>query len=113
MGKFSKVFTNVKNGITGYNRTGYFKATQKWNRSHQKRGGYAGGWAAIAFGNIVNAHSSAEELVETFLLDKEDNTYGCDSYERSYKEQYDIAEQIYQYRSEENTSELQSPDNIS
>lgn len=96
MGKFSKVFTNVKNGITGYNRTGYFKATQKWNRSHQKRGGYAGGWAAIAFGNIVNAHSSAEELVETFLLDKEDNTYGCDSYERSYKEQYDIAEQIYQ-----------------
>lgn len=95
MGKFSKVFTNIGHGITGKGRTGFFKATQKWNRSHQKRGGYAGGWAAIAFGNIVNAHSSAEELVETFLLDKEDNTYDCDAYKLAYKEQYDIAEQIY------------------
>lgn len=96
MGKFSQVFTNVKNGITGKGRTGYFKVTQKWNRSHQKRGGYAGGWGAIAFGNIINAHSSAEDIVETFSLDKEENDYGCDAYERSYQEQYDIAEQIYQ-----------------
>lgn len=96
MGKFSQVFTNVKNGFTGRGRTGFFKATQKWNRSHQKRGGYAGGWGAIAFGNIIKAHSSAEELVETFSLDKEENDYNCDSYERSYQEQYDIAEQIYQ-----------------
>lgn len=96
MGKFSSIFTNVKNGITGYQRTGYFKATQKWNRKHEKRGGYAGGWAAIAFKNIVDAHSSAEDLVEVFLLDKEENDYGCDAYERSYQEQYDVAEQIYQ-----------------
>lgn len=96
MGKFSKVFTNIGHGITGKGRTGYFKATQKWNRSHQKRGGYAGGWAAIAFGNIINAHSSAEDIVDTFSLDKEENGYDCDAYERAYKEQYDIAEQIYQ-----------------
>lgn len=96
MGKFSKVFTNIGHGITGKGRTGYFKATQKWNRSHQKRGGYAGDWAAIAFGNIVNAHSSAEELIETFSLDQEENGYECDAYQRAYKEQYDIAEQIYQ-----------------
>lgn len=96
MGKFSKVFTNIGHGITGKGRTGYFKATQKWNRSHQKRGGYAGGWAAIAFGNIINAHSSAEDIVDTFSLDKEENGYDCDAYKCSYKEQYDIAEQIYQ-----------------
>lgn len=95
MGKFSQVFTNIGHGITGKGRTGYFKVTQKWNRSHQKRGGYAGGYGAITFGNIINAHSSAEDIVETFSLDKEDNNYGCDAYERSYKEQYDIAEDIY------------------
>lgn len=96
MGKLSQVFTNVKNGITGKGRTGYFGITQKWNRKHEKRGGYAGGWAAIAFGNIVNAHSSSDDIVDTFSLDKEANEYGCDAYERAYKEQYDIAQQIYQ-----------------
>lgn len=96
MGKFSQVFTNIGHGITGKGRTGYFKATQKWNRSHQKRGGYAGGWAAIAFGNIINAYSSAEDIVDIFALDKEENNYGCDAYERAYKEQYDIAQEIYQ-----------------
>ncbi|MCM1526693.1 MAG: hypothetical protein NC091_05545 [Bacteroides sp.] len=102
MGKFSQVFTKAKSGIanighgfTGKGRTGYFSVTQKWNRSHQKRGGYAGGWAAIAFGNIINAHSSPEDVVETFSLDKE-NDYGCTAYADAFKEQYDIAEQIYQ-----------------
>lgn len=96
MGKFSQVFKNIGHGITGKGRTGYFKVTQKWNRSHQKRGGYAGGYGAITFGNIINAHSSAEDIVETFSLDKEENDYGCDAYERSYQEQYDIAQEIYQ-----------------
>lgn len=96
MGKLSSIFTNIGHGITGKGRTGYFKATQKWNRKREKKGGYAGGYGAITFGNIVNAHSSAEDIVEVFSLDKEDNNYGCDAYERSYREQYDIAEQIYQ-----------------
>lgn len=96
MGKLSQVFTNIGHGITGKGRTGYFKATQKWNRNHQKRGGYAGGYGAITFGNIINAHSSAEDIVDTFSLDKEENGYECDAYERAYKEQHDIAEQIYQ-----------------
>lgn len=88
--------TNFKNGFTGKGRTGFFSITQKWNRSRQKKGGYAGGWAAIAFGNIVKAHSSPEEIVDTFGLNKAENNYGCDAYERAYGEQYDIAEQIYQ-----------------
>lgn len=96
MGKLSNIFKNIGHGITGKGRTGYFKATQKWNRSHSKRGGYAGGYGAITFGNIINAHSNAEEIVETFGLDEEENSYGCDAYERAYSEQYDIAEQIYQ-----------------
>lgn len=87
---------DIASGITGKGRTGYFKATQKWNRSHAKKGGYAGGYGAITFGNIINAHSSAEEIVDTFGLDEEENSYGCDAYERAYSEQYDIAEQIYQ-----------------
>lgn len=92
----SRGLNNFKNGFTGKGRTGYFKATQKWNRSHAKKGGYAGGWAAIAFGNIINAHSSPEEIVDTFELDKDQNEYGCDAYERAYTEQRDIAEMIYQ-----------------
>lgn len=94
-GKAKGGLTNIAHGFTGKGRTGFFSVTQKWNRSHQKRGGYSGGWAAIAFGNIINAHSSAEEIVETFSLNKEENSYGCDAYERSYSEQHDIAEQIY------------------
>lgn len=98
MGLLGAVFngiSNVASGITGKGRTGYFKATQKWNRSHAKKGGYAGGYGAITFGNIINAHSSAEEIVDTFGLDEEDNSYGCDAYAKAYSEQYDIAEQIY------------------
>lgn len=96
MGKLGSIFTNIGHGFTGKGRTGYFKATQKWNRSRAKRGGYAGGYGAITFGNIIDAHSSSEEIVENFGLDEEDNSYGCDAYQRAYAEQYEIAEQIYQ-----------------
>lgn len=88
--------SNFKNGFTGRGRTGFFSATQKYNRNHQKKGGYAGGWAAIAFGNIINAHSSADDIVDEFGLDKEENSYNCDAYTQAYQEQYDIAEQVLQ-----------------
>lgn len=86
---------NVFSGFTGKGRTGYFKGTQKWNRSHAKRGGYAGGYGAITFGNIIRADSSVDDIVDTFGLDKQENNYGCDAYERAYAEQYAIAERIY------------------
>ena len=98
MGLLGAVFngiSNVASGFTGKGRTGYFKGTQKWNRSHAKRGGYAGGYGAITFGNIIRADSSVDDIVDTFGLDKQENNYGCDAYERAYSEQYDIAEQIY------------------
>lgn len=85
-----------KNGFSGKGRTAFFSRTTAKNRATAKRGGYSGGWAAIAFGNIINAHSSADEIVEEFSLDKEDNSYNCDAYERAYLEQYSIAEQIYE-----------------
>lgn len=58
-------------------------------------GGHGGGWAATAFKNIVDAHSSAEGVVNEFELDKEENSYNCTAWSDAYKEQYDIASEIY------------------
>lgn len=49
------------------------------------RGGFAGGYGAWTFGNIINAHSSAEDIVEEFGLDQDDAAYG-DCWDRAYRE---------------------------
>lgn len=95
MGLFSNIFTkgNMVTASIG------FKASKPkivsgrspgkgWvaaNRFNKARGGFAGGWAAIAFGNIINAHSSAEDIVDEFGLDQEDAPYG-NCYQMAYRE---------------------------
>lgn len=60
------------------------------NRFNKARGGFAGGYGAITFGNIINAHSSAEDIVDEFGLDQEDAKYG-NCYQRAYREAYQEA----------------------
>ena len=88
------IFGNIKAGLSGQGRNPFFKGTTTRNRAKQRRGGYAGGWGAIAFGNIVNAHSSAEDIVDEFALDREDARYGT-AYADAYQEEY--TEAMYQY----------------
>ena len=91
---FGSIFGNIKAGLSGQGRNPFFKGTTTRNRAKQRRGGYAGGWGAIAFGNIVNAHSSAEDIVDEFALDREDARYGT-AYADAYQEEY--TEAMYQY----------------
>lgn len=95
MGLFSNIFTK---GNTVTASIGFKASKPKivsgrspgkgWvaaNRFNKARGGFAGGWAAIAFGNIINAHSSAEDIVDEFGLDQEDAPYG-NCYQMAYRE---------------------------
>jgi predicted nucleic acid-binding Zn-ribbon protein len=94
MGFFSKLFGGKSGAGTIHSGK-----NSKWtyaNRFNKARGGHAGGWGAIAFGNIVNAHSSPEEIVEIFELNKEVNLYDCDAYSEAYKEFYDEAAFVYE-----------------
>lgn len=95
MGFFSSVFTNVSNGWQGKGRNPYFQSRVTKNRKQKRKGGYAGGWAAIAFGNIINAHASPDDIVDEFAMDKEEAQYG-DAYARAYEEEYKIASDAYQ-----------------
>ena len=89
---FNKGF-NFNNSSPSYMVFNGSDAKGAWiqaNRFNKAKGGFAGGWGAIAFGNIVSAHSSADEIVEEFGLDKPDCPY-CDCYEEAYEEEMENA----------------------
>ena len=81
MGFFGKVFQG-KGGNAGKPWRSYVHGK---NRASGKKGGYAGGYGAINFANVINAHSSAEEIVDEFALDTEDAIDG-NCYQRAYRE---------------------------
>lgn len=89
MGLFSKLFGGgSKKGTvhSGKNAMSTFA-----NRFNKARGGHAGGYGAITFGNIINAHSSAEDIVDEFGLDQEDCSYkhpylGTTCWQYAYRE---------------------------
>lgn len=91
MGLFSKIFGGGKKSsgiVSGRNPgNGWIQA----NRFNKAKGGFAGGYGAISFGNIINADSGADEIIEEFGLDKEDAEYG-DCYERAYRQAEEKAE---------------------
>lgn len=87
MGLFSNIFGGGKSNpkiVSGRNPGTSFIEANKFNKA---RGGYAGGYGALSFQNIIGAHSSAEEIVEEFGLDREDAPYG-NCYQRAYREEY-------------------------
>lgn len=95
MGLFSRVFGGRKSGgtVSGRNPGSGWVAANRFNKA---RGGFAGGYGAWTFGNIMRAHCSNEDIVEEFGLNKDDNLYGCDAYLMAYQEEYDNAYKEYE-----------------
>ena len=105
---FSSIGDTIKSVITGGNKnkknvdkivSGKNPGSQGWieaNRFNQARGGFVGGWGAIAFKNIVDAHSSAEEIVSEFELGNEHNPYDTTPYEEAYAWGYEEAYARYE-----------------
>lgn len=90
MGLFSGLFGGGKKGSGVH--SGKNPPNKGWvtaNRFNKARGGHTGGWAAIAFGNIVNAHSSAEEVAIQFELYSDQNPYTEEPYNRAYREVFE------------------------
>lgn len=75
MGLFSALFGGGRksSGIVSGRNPG--KGWIAANRFNKAKGGFAGGYGAITFGNIIRAHSDAEEIVDEFGLDTEDCNY--------------------------------------
>lgn len=73
---FSSIFGKKKSSSSG------FIQAAKYNKP---RGGFTGGYGAWTFRNIIEAHSSAEDIVEEFGLDQEGAAYG-DCWDRAYRE---------------------------
>ena len=96
MGLFSKIFGGGKSSpkiVSGKNPGKGWTEANKFNKA---RGGRAGGYGAWTFSNIMNAHCSVEDIVDTFRLDKDDNAYECDAYLIAYQECYDDAFKEYE-----------------
>lgn len=87
MGLLSGIFKGGKSNtgiISGRNPGKGWIDANKFNRA---KGGFAGGYGAYTFRNIIDAHSSSDDIVEEFGLDREDAPYG-NCYQRAYKEEY-------------------------
>ncbi len=83
MGLFSGLFGKKKPRIySGKNPPKGFIDAAKFGKT---KGGFAGGYGAWTFGNIIDAHSSPEDIVEEFGLDEDNCPYG-NCYERAYRE---------------------------
>lgn len=74
MGIFSSIFGGGSKGA-GTIHSGKNSQWAYANRFNQARGGHAGGYAAITFGNIMSAHCSEDDIIEEFYLDQEDCSY--------------------------------------
>ena len=90
MGLFSKIFGGKKsNGtVSGKNPGSAWTAANKFNRA---RGGFAGGYGAWTFGNIMDAHGGAERIIDEHGLDQEECKYkhplfGVNCWQQAYME---------------------------
>ena len=74
MGLFSRIFGGKKSSgvVSGRNPGSAWTAANRFNKA---KGGYAGGYGAITFGNIMNAHCSPDDIVSEFGLDTEECNY--------------------------------------
>lgn len=90
MGLFSKIFGGKKSSgiVSGRNPgKGYIYA----NRFNRARGGFAGGYGAITFGNIMHAHCTDDDIIYEFDLASENCNYihpyyGTTCYRQAYLE---------------------------
>jgi hypothetical protein len=92
VGLFSKIFGGGKSsGIVSGRNPG--KGWIEANRFNRAKGGFAGGYGAITFGNIMHAHGDEDMIVSEHELDVEECPYnhprfGCNCYTKAYQEEY-------------------------
>lgn len=93
MGFISQIFSGLGKGISSGIVSGKNpgKGWVEANRFNKAKGGYAGGYGAITFGNIIRAHGDEEEIVEEFGLDQPECIYdhphfGMNCYMYAYNE---------------------------
>ena len=95
MGLFSKIFGGgIKKGVVHSGKDSQWTYANRFNKA---KGGHAGGYGAVTFKNIVNAHSSEGEIVEEFLLDAEVCVYihprfGMNCYNKAWLDEYERAQ---------------------
>ena len=90
MGLFGKIFGNIIKGVA---------SNASFVGSYRVAGGKSysgGGWGLDRFQSIIDAHSSTEDMVETFALDDESCPYPSvdgypNCYKQAYQEELDIA----------------------
>lgn len=90
MGLFSRIFGGRKSSgiVSGRNPGRGFVEANKFNRA---RGGFAGGYAAWTFKNIMDAHCTEDDIISEFGLDQEDCDYkhpflGTTCWQAAYRE---------------------------
>ena len=83
MGLFGKIFGNIIKGVA---------TNASFLGSYRVAGGKSysgGGWGLDRFQSVIDAHSSTEDMVETFALDDESCPYqSLDGYPNCYKQAY-------------------------
>ena len=91
MGLFSKIFGGAIKS---------FASNASFLGSYRVAGGKSysgGGWGLDRFQSVIDAHSSTEDMVETFALDDESCPYPsvdgyANPYQQAYQEEYDKAQ---------------------
>ena len=91
MGLFSKIFGGAVKS---------FASNASFLGSYRVAGGKSysgGGWGLDRFQSVIDAHSSTEDMVETFALDDESCPYPSvdgyvNPYQQAYQEEYDKAQ---------------------
>lgn len=91
MGLFGKIFGGAIKS---------FASNASFLGSYRVAGGksyHGGGWGLNRFQSVIDAHSSTEDMVETFALDDESCPYPsvdgyANPYQQAYQEEYDKAQ---------------------
>lgn len=83
MGLFSKIFGGIIKGVaSNASFVGSYRVASGKSYS-------GGGWGLDRFQSVIDAHSSTEDMVETFALDDESCPYpSVDGYANPYKQAY-------------------------
>ena len=91
MGLLSTIFSGIVKGVAS---NASFVGSYRVSSGKSYHGG---GWGLDRFQSIIDAHSSIEDMVETFALDDESCPYPsvdgyANPYQQAYQEEYDKAQ---------------------
>lgn len=91
MGLLSSIFSGIVKGVAS---NASFVGSYRVSSGKSYSGG---GWGLDRFQSVIDAHSSTEDMVETFALDSESCPYPsvdgyANPYTQAYQEEYDKAQ---------------------